>query len=76
MELYVYDRTAGLVDVLEQTTSVRWRRRYFEPGEVEVHVPATRTNWELLAEGRILRRTDRDEAAIIGSGQSCPPAIP
>lgn len=65
MELYVYDRTAGLVDVLEQTTSVRWRRRYFEPGEVEVHVPATRTNRELLAEGRILRRTDRDEAAII-----------
>lgn len=65
MELYVYDRIDGLVDVLERTTSVRWRRKYFEPGEVEVHVPATRENRELLAEGRILRRIDRDESAII-----------
>ena len=61
----MYDRTDGLVDVLERTTSVRWRRKYFEPGEVEIHVPATLENRELLAEGRIIRRTDREESAII-----------
>lgn len=65
MELYIYDRATGLVDVLEAATSIRWRRRYFEPGEMEVHVPATRENLELLAEGRIIRRTDRVEAAVI-----------
>ena len=65
MELYIYDRAAGQLGVLEAATSIRWRRRYFEPGEVEIHVPATRENIELLAEGRIIRRTDRVEAAII-----------
>ena len=61
----MYDREDGLVDVLEQTTSIRWRRKYFEPGEIEIHVPATKEYRELLSEGRILRRTDRDESAII-----------
>ena len=61
----MYDRADGLVDVLERTTSIRWRRKYFEPGEVEIHVPATLENRELLAEGRIIRRTDREESAII-----------
>ena len=65
MELYIYDRAAGLSGVLEAATSIRWRRRYFEPGEVEIHVPATRENIELLAEGRVIRRTDRKESAII-----------
>ena len=65
MELYIYDRAAGLMGVLEAATSIRWRRRYFEPGEVEIHVPATRENIELMTEGRIIRRTDRVEAAVI-----------
>lgn len=65
MELYIYDRAVGLMGVLEAATSIRWRRRYFEPGEVEVHVPATRENVGLLAEGRVIRRTDRVEAVII-----------
>ena len=65
MDLYIYDRQDGLQGVLDATTSVRWRRKYFEPGEVEIHLPATRENVELLAEGRIIRRTDRVEAAII-----------
>ena len=44
MELYIYNRAAGQLGVLEAATSIRWRRRYFEPGEVEIHVPATREN--------------------------------
>lgn len=65
MDLYIYDRQDGLQGVLDATTSVRWRRKYFEPGEVEIHLPATKENVELLTEGRIIRRTDRVEAAII-----------
>ena len=65
MELYIYDRSVGLVDVVDTTSSIRWRRKYFEPGEVEIHLPATFENMQLLQEGRIIRRTDRREAAII-----------
>lgn len=65
MELYVFDRAAGLMGVVDDAFSVRWRRKYFEPGEAEVHVPAERDRIELLAEGRILKRRDRVEAAII-----------
>lgn len=65
MDLYIYDRRDGLQGILDATTSVRWRRKYFEPGEVEVHLPATQENVELLKEGRIIRRTDRVEAAVI-----------
>ena len=65
MELYIYDRTVGLVDVIDSMSSVRWRRKYFEPGEVEIHLPATIGNLQLMQEGRIIRRTDRKEAAII-----------
>lgn len=65
MDLYIYDRQDGLQGVLDTVTSIRWRRKYFEPGEIEVHLPATKESMELLTEDRIIRRTDRVEAAII-----------
>ncbi len=65
MELYIFDRAQGLQDIVDNATSIRWRRKYFEPGEVEVHVPASKEYMELLKEGRIIRRIDRREAAII-----------
>lgn len=65
MDLYIYDRATGLQGVADATTSVRWRRKYQEPGEIEIHMPATRENVELMAEGRIIKRLDQDDAAII-----------
>lgn len=65
MDLYIYDRELGLQGIVDATTSVRWRRKYFEPGEVEIHLPATKENLALMAEGRVIRRVDRKEAAII-----------
>lgn len=64
MELYIYHGTQ-LVEVVENTTSVRWRRKYFEPGEVEIHLPATKDNLELVTAGSIIRRPGRVESAII-----------
>lgn len=65
MDLYIYDREKGLLGIVDATTSVRWRRKYYEPGEVEIHLPASVENLQLLAEGRIIKRVDRKEAAII-----------
>lgn len=65
MELYIFDRSQGFQDIVDDATSIRWRRKYFEPGEVEIHVPASKGYMDLLREGRVIRRTDRREAAII-----------
>lgn len=65
MEVYIFDRHQGLQGIVDDATSIRWRRKYFEPGEIEIHVPATKEHMELLKEDRIIRRIDRREAAII-----------
>lgn len=64
MELYIYSPSA-LLGVVDSTSSVRWRRKYFEPGEVEIHLPATAENLELCAIGHVIRRIGCDETAII-----------
>jgi len=64
MELYIYS-PAELLGVVDGTTSIRWRRKYFEPGEVEIHLPATAENLALCAVGHVIRRLGCDEAAII-----------
>lgn len=65
MELYLYNSDIELQGVIDGYSSLRWRRRFFEPGEFELHAPATPENIALLAEGNILHRLDRREAGII-----------
>lgn len=64
MDLYIYSPTE-LLGVVDSATSVRWRRKYFEPGEVEIHLPATTENLALCAIGHVIRRIGYDEAAVI-----------
>lgn len=63
-ELYIYSES-GLLAVVENATSVRWRRKFFEPGEIEIHAPATAENIAYLAKGNFVRRPEHVEAAII-----------
>ena len=67
MELYVYSEMLEQQGVIDGFSSLRWRRRFFEPGEFELHVPATGENLSLLRAGSILHRLDRQEAGIIES---------
>lgn len=64
MELYIYD-PVNLVGIVDVMTSLRWRRKYFEPGEVELHVLASTDQVDLLKPGHVIRRIDRTEAAMI-----------
>nr|DAQ35602.1 MAG TPA: hypothetical protein [Caudoviricetes sp.] len=64
-DLYIYDPDINQLGVIDGYSSLRWRRRFFEPGEVELHCPATAENLALLAEGNIIHRLDRLEAAIV-----------
>lgn len=65
MELYIYNPDIELQGVIDGYSSLRWRRRFFEPGEFELHCPATNGNIALLQEDNIIHRLDRQEAGII-----------
>lgn len=65
MELYIYSPDIELQGVIDGYSSLRWRRRFFEPGEFELHCPASDGNIALLQEGNIIHRLDRQEAGII-----------
>lgn len=65
MDLYIYNPDIELQGVIDGYSSLRWRRRFFEPGEWELHAPASPKNIALLQEDNIIHRLDRDEAGII-----------
>lgn len=65
MDLYIYNPDIELQGVIDGYSSLRWRRRFFEPGEFEIHVPATPENIAMLQEGNIIHRLNRQEAGII-----------
>ena len=70
MELYVYPPIGqGLSwhGVIDQFGSLRWRRKYTEPGEFELHLPASKENVALLRPGARLQRLDcREQGEIAG----------
>lgn len=65
MDLYIYNQDIELQGVLDGYSSLRWRRRFFESGEFELHCKASAANIALLREGNIIHRLDRQEAGII-----------
>lgn len=65
MDLFVYDEFGTLCGAAEPFSSLRWRRKYFEPGEVELHVPATHENINLYLPERILHIHGGKESALI-----------
>ncbi|MGX8701514.1 siphovirus ReqiPepy6 Gp37-like family protein [Caproiciproducens sp.] len=65
MDLLIYSPTIEQQGTIDKYSSFRWRRRFFEPGEFELHCAATSENLSLLAEDNIIHRLDRSEAGII-----------
>lgn len=65
MNLLIYNPEIEQQGTIDVYSSFRWRRRYYEPGEFELHVDATDENLALLVPGNIVHREDRKEAGII-----------
>lgn len=65
VDLYIYNPNIELQGIIDSYSSLRWRRRFFEPGEFELHCKASAENLDLLREGNIIHRLDRQEAAIV-----------
>lgn len=65
MEVRIYDRDLNFKGVIENHTSLIWSRKYFEPGNFEIHAPITDRNLQLLAEGNIVSKRGSSEAGVI-----------
>lgn len=65
MDLIIYNPEIEQQGTIDVYSSFRWRRRFFEPGEFELHVTASDENLSLLTPGNIIHREDRKEAGII-----------
>lgn len=65
MEVRFYTPTLYLTGIMENQTSLIWTRRYFEPGEFELHAPVTDSNLAMTARGNIIWKKDSVEAGVI-----------
>lgn len=65
MELYIFDTGREMLGVIEAYEYLRWTRRYSKCGGFELQAVATSDNISLLQIGRILWKSDDEEAGII-----------
>lgn len=65
MEIRVYDKELNFLGVIENQKSLIWTRRYFEPGEFELHTPYTDRNEKMLRPGNIITKRGSVEAGVI-----------
>ena len=65
MEVRVYSRDLRFQGVSENQTSIIWTRKYFEPGEFEIHVPITPENVRLYQLTNLVWLQGAVEAGII-----------
>lgn len=67
MELIIYDRELNRKGIIENQTSIIWTRKYYEPGNFEIHAPITKENLSLLSKGNLISKKDGIEAGVIES---------
>lgn len=55
----------NLLGVMENQTSLVWKRKYYEPGTAELYTPLTSENLKLTAIGNLIWMKGEDECAVI-----------
>lgn len=66
MEIRIYSPELKFLGVIENQTSLIWTRKYYEPGNFELHAPITKRNLLLLAAGNIIAKRDAVASIIDG----------
>lgn len=71
-DIYVYDKDLNFIGIIDFFSSLRWRRKYYDYGEFELHIPINeQTNKDqakkFLKKDNIIIREDAIEAGIIES---------
>lgn len=65
MEIRFYNQDMDFMGVMENQTSLLWRRRYNEPGEFELYAPITENNLKLTERTNLIWMKGCDEAGVI-----------
>lgn len=65
MEIRVYDKDLFRIGQLENQISLIWTRKYFEPGDFELHAPITEKNLSLFQKGNLISYKGAVDAGII-----------
>lgn len=65
MEIRVYNAGMDLQGIIENQSSLLWRRSFFCPGTFELHAPITSCNIGLLKIGNLVTMYGQDEAGVI-----------
>ncbi|MCH3961032.1 MAG: siphovirus ReqiPepy6 Gp37-like family protein [Solobacterium sp.] len=65
MEIKIYGADLFRRGQIDNATSLLWNRKFYEPGNFEMHVPITDENLALLAAGNIVTKAGSKEAGVI-----------
>ena len=65
MEIRIYNSALDLQGIIENQTSLLWRRCYFSPGDFELHAPVTADNVRMLQIGNLVALRGGDDAGIV-----------
>ncbi len=63
----VYDKNLNFIGIIDSFSSLRWRRKYYDYGEFELHLPINNQTKKFLTRDNIIIREDAIEAGIIES---------
>lgn len=66
-DIYVYTRDLELIGIIDFFSSLRWRRKYYEAGEFELHIPLNSQIEKYLKKDNLIIRDDAIEVGIIES---------
>ena len=65
MEIRVYSPQLNFLGIIENFESLIWTRKYYEPGDFELHAADTERNIALLQPGNIVTKRGSKEAGVI-----------
>lgn len=65
MEIRIYKPDLYRIGQIENHLSLIWTRKFYEPGNFELHAPITDENLELLQKGNIVSKRGSKEAGVI-----------
>lgn len=66
-DIYVYTRNLEFIGIIDFFKSLRWRRKYYEAGEFELHIPLNNQTIKFLQKDNLIIRDDSIEVGIIES---------
>lgn len=65
MDIYILNQDLETIDIIDSSSSVIWTPSYYDVGDFEIYIQASKKNINLLQEERYVMRQDSDMVGII-----------